>query len=77
MKRLHEISTMRQKPMVKIHQANESSQLTLGLWLGEVPNGLDFLWEGGDTIAADVVAKEIEVRYTEEALVGVDDDAVF
>ena len=53
-KRLHEVSTKRQKLMVKIHQANEHFQLTLRLWLGEVSNGLDFLWKGGDTIALNV-----------------------
>ena len=35
-----------------------------------------FLWERGDAVLVDVVSEEIQVVYTEETLVGVDDHAM-
>ena len=40
MEGLHQVGTVREKTVIKVHDANE---LTLGLWLGKVTNSLNFL----------------------------------
>ena len=42
----------------------------------EVANSLYFVGERGDTICADVMTKEVHLRDTEEAFVGVDDNTM-
>ena len=62
--------------MVKVHESNEPTQLALGLGLREVPNVLNFLRQGSDTLLVDVMSQEIQLLDAEETLVGVDDNAM-
>ena len=67
---------MREKAVVKVHESNESAELTLRLGLREVANGLNFVRERGDTMTVDAVSEEVQCGYAKKAFVGVDDDAV-
>ena len=60
--------------MVKVHKSNKLTYLALRLGLRVVTDGLNFLWEGGDTMTVNVVSEEVQVRDTKDALVGVDND---
>ena len=68
---------MGQEPVVEVDQPHESAQLTMGLWLRKVTDSLNFLRKGGDPLAVDVMAEKIQLTTTEEALVGIDDNAMF
>ena len=62
--------------MVKIHKSNESTELALGLWFWKFTDGFNFLRNGRDTVAVNVVSEEIKRGYAKEAFVGVDDNTV-
>ena len=62
--------------MVKIHKSNESTELALGLWFWKFMDDFNFLRNGRDTVAVNVVSKEIKRGYAKEAFVGVDDSTV-
>ena len=44
--------------------------------LREVSYGLDFLGERGEAVLVDVMTEEVQLLYTEDALVGVDHNPV-
>ena len=56
MERLHQLSTVWEETMVEIDKSNETTELTLCLWLWEVIDGLDFLWNRRNSMAVNVVS---------------------
>ena len=47
MEGLHQVGTVREKTVIKVQEANELTQLALGLCLGKVTNSLNFLGLSG------------------------------
>ena len=74
---MHQFSAVKgKKVMVKFHQSDKLTSLTLRLGLREVTDSLNFLGEGGDTMTVDVMSEEVQVRDTKDALAGIDNDAM-
>ena len=63
--------------MVKINQTQELSELALGSRLRELPDGLYFLFERTDALAANTVSQELELCHSKCALDWIDYYAVF
>ena len=74
---MHDGCTRRQEMAIKVHQANELSQLALGGGLWKGTDGLNLVLHRPNALAADEMSKEIERWHTENALDGVDGEAVF
>ena len=73
---LHEVGAVGKKAVVEVHEAYEPADLTLGLRLGEITNGLDLFGKGRDAMAVDMMTEEVQLRDAEEAFIGIDDDSV-
>ena len=56
--------------MVKVHQTNELSKLTLRLWLGKVTHCLHLVLERCNSIVINVMAEETEAILAKKTLVG-------
>ena len=53
--------------MKEVNKADETSELTLRLWVRKFTNGFDFLGDGRYTMVVNVVSEEIEGGHAEEA----------
>ena len=67
---LHEVGAVGKKAVVEVHEAYEPAELTLGLRLGEIMNGLDLFGKGRDAMAVDMMTEEVQLRDAEEAFIG-------
>ena len=62
--------------MVKVYQAQELTKFANRGWDGKLLNGLNSLLQGLDTVCADSVPQEIQLRHSELAFGGVYNDTV-
>ena len=74
---MHDGCTRRQETAIKVHQANELSQMALGGGLWKGTDGLDLVLHRLNALAADEMSQEIERWHTKNALAGVDGEAMF
>lgn len=61
---------------IKVHESYEPTELTLGLRQGEVTNSLNLFRERRDSMAVNVITKEVQLWDTKEAFVWIDDNPV-
>ena len=62
---------MGKETRVKVHESNETAELALCLWLGEVIDGLDFIRKWENSMAINVVSQEVEGVGTKQTFDGV------
>ena len=62
--------------MVEVNHAKEFSELTLRTWLWIVPDGMDLLLEGADSIRINLMSQKVQVGNSEHTLCQIVDDAV-
>ena len=70
---MHELSTMRDKAEIKVHQSNELAQLALKLGEWEITDSLHLVLKKGDATVVDVVTKEVQFFHTKKAFARIDD----
>ena len=64
------------KPVVKVHQPKESSQLALRVREGKFPNNMNFLLQWANSDCVNVVAKKIQFLNTKAALGNMNHNAI-
>ena len=70
------VSTVWNKTMVKIDQANELSQLSCGGWLWKIADDFDFVLQGTYTVLADMMPQEFQFLNSKNTFGGIDHNTV-